>query len=183
MQGFGLLKDLVPCLFIVAAIYEPVREQILCFRGYSEVQRVVQMSKLVSIEFGNDNIHHVELLFLEGELLVSEITSIKLLFYEFVKELEDHGEFLFIGFLTSKRIALISNNFGCCSICFIAIMASSTTAPTATSSIASVTTITTITTTASVPSASASLGPIMPLMLHSVLSGEIVAEIHPFIIL
>ena len=183
MQGFGLLKDLVPCLFIVAAIYEPVREQILCFRGYSEVQRVVQMSKLVSIEFGNDNIHHVELLFLEGELLVSEITSIKLLFYEFVKELEDHGEFLFIGFLTSKRIALISNNFGCCSICFIAIMASSTTAPTATSSIASVTTITTITTTASVPSASASLGPIVPLMLHSVLSGEIVAEIHPFIIL
>ena len=183
MQGFGLLKDLVPCLFIVAAIYEPVREQILCFRGYSEVQRVVQMSKLVSIEFGNDNIHHVELLFLEGELLVSEITSIKLLFYEFVKELEDHGEFLFIGFLTSKRIALISNNFGCCSICFIAIMASSTTASTATSSIASVTTITTITTTASVPSASASLGPIVPLMLHSVLSGEIVAEIHPFIIL
>ena len=183
MQGFGLLKDLVPCLFIVAAIYEPVREQILCFRGYSEVQRVVQMSKLVSIEFGNDNIHHVELLFLEGELLVSEITSIKLLFYEFVKELEDHGEFLFIGFLTSKRIALISNNFGCCSICLIAIVASSTTAPTATSSIASVSTITTITTTASVPSASASLGPIVPLMLHSVLSGEIVAEIHPFIIL
>ena len=183
MQGFGLLKDLVPCLFIVAAIYEPVREQILCFRGYSEVQRVVQMSKLVSIEFGNDNIHHVELLFLEGELLVSEITSIKLLFYEFVKELEDHGEFLFIGFLTSKRIALISNNFGCCSICFIAIMASSTTAPTATSSFTSITTITTITTTASVPSASASLGPIVPLMLHSVLSGEIVAEIYPFIIL
>ena len=183
MQGFGLLKDLVPCLFIVAAIYEPVREQILCFRGYSEVQRVVQMSKLVSIEFGNDNIHHVELLFLEGKLLVSEITSIKLLFYEFVKELEDHGEFLFIGFLTSKRIALISNNFGCCSICLIAIVASSTTASTATSSIASVSTITTITTTASVPSASASLGPIMPLMLHGVLSGEIVAEIHPFIIL
>ena len=183
MQGFGLLKDLVPCLFIVAAIYEPVREQILCFRGYSEVQRVVQMSKLVSIEFGNDNIHHVELLFLESELLVSEITSIKLLFYEFVKELEDHGEFLFIGFLTSKRIALISNNFGCCSICFIALMASPTTAPTASSSIASVSTITTITTTASVPSASASLGPIVPLMLHSVLSGEIVAEIHPFIIL
>ena len=180
MQGFSLLKDLVPCLFIIAAIYQPVCEQILCFRGYSEVQRVVQLSKLVSIESRYDNIHHVELLFLEGELLVSEFTIIKLLFYKFVKELEDHGEFLFIGFLTSKRIALISNNFGCCSICFIAIMAPSTTAPTATPSIASVTTITT---TASVPSASASLGPIVPLMLHSVLSGEIVAEIHPFIIL
>ena len=183
MQGFSLLKDLVPCLFIIAAIYQPVCEQILCFRGYSEVQRVVQMSKLVSIKFRNDNIHHVELLFLEGKLLVSEFAIIKLLFYKFVKELEDHGEFLFIGFLTSKRIALISNNFGCCPICFIAIMAPSTTAPTATPSIASVTTITTITTTASVPSASASLGPIVPLMLHSVLSGEIVAEIHPFIIL
>ena len=167
MQGFSLLKDLVPCLFVVAAIYEPVREQILCFRRYSEVQRVVQLSKLISIESRYDNIHHVELLFLEGELLVSEFAIIKLLLYKLVKELEDHGEFLFIGFLTSERKTLISNNFGCCSICFIALMAPSTTTSTATPSIASVTSITT---TSSVSSASTSLRPTIPLMLHGVLS-------------
>ena len=180
MQGFSLLKDLIPCLFVVAAIYEPVCEQILSFGWYSEVQRVVQLSKLVSIESRYDNIHHVKLLFLEGELLVNKSASIKLLLYEFVKKLEDHGEFLFIGFLTSKRIALISNNLGCCSICFISLMASSTTAPTSTPSITS---ITTIATTASVSSASSSLGPSVPLMLHSVLSREIVAEVYTFIIL
>ena len=170
MQGFSLLKYLIPCLFIIAAIYKPVSEKILCFRGYSEVQRVVQLSKLVSIKSRYDNIHHVELLFLEGELLVNEFSIIELLLYEFVKELEDHGEFLFIGFLTSKRKALISNNLGCCSICLTAVVAPSTTAPTATSSIASVTTIATIASTTSVSSAPSSLGPAVPLMLHSVLS-------------
>ena len=159
MQGISLLKDFVPRLFIVAAIYEPVREQILCFRGYSKVERIVQLSKLISIESRYDNVHHVELLFLEGELLVNKFTIIKLLLYKFVKELEDHGEFLFIGFLTSKRKTLISNNFRCCSICFAALIAPSTTASTATPSIAS---ITTITTTASVSSTPTSLGPIVP---------------------